>query len=277
MQFFSLVTAREDVGGAIARLGLPRNLPDELVEGDERLSAPGRIGIYNDMYFVRLRDGLREDFPALARVMGAQQFDTLTADYLEAHPPRDHSLRDLGRELPGFLRVGRWSAAAWHADLAALEWARADLFDRADSAPLLWDDLRAMPPEGFAELPVVLVPAARVVVLDHVVDEVWRRHHAAEESTEPEGEGVNEAPVTRRTALVLWREGTLICQRRLTDDEVAVADDLARGARFGELCERLGEGRSEPEAAQVAFQLLAWLTQVGALQAVPPVAAEATP
>ena len=111
--------------------------------GDAGLSASGRARIYSDMYLFRLVDALREDYPLLARLLGDEEFFSLCADYVRAHPSRHPSLARLGWALPGFLR-DRAAPRADLSDLAALEWARAEAFVAADAGPLDETALRSL-------------------------------------------------------------------------------------------------------------------------------------
>jgi uncharacterized protein (UPF0276 family) len=254
-RFFALVTAREDVAGALARLALGPADAEALAPGDSRLDAVGRIGIYNDMYFLRLVDVLRDDFPTVAAVLGEDDYRTLVADYLGAHPPRDRALRELGRALPAFLAgflagTGPWSRP-WLADLAAFEWARADVFDAPDATPLTLADVQDLPPEDIATLGLRAIPAMRVVDVGHAVDETWRTVDRELSLVLPRPQPLH---------FLVWRAAQDVVHRRVSAEEQSVLPALVDGLTFGGLCDRLGEGRSVDDAAKLAFELLAnWL------------------
>jgi hypothetical protein len=261
-RFFALVTAREDVAGALARQGLGIADAAALVVSDERLDAVGRIGIYNDMYFMRLRGVLGQDFPALLGILGEDDFRELLADYLQAHPPVDPCLREFARALPGFVAAHGgegFSTRPWISDLVALEWARADLFDRADAAPLTTAHLQALAPEQFASLRLQVVPATAILDVKFDVDQTW---HAVLDALATQDEAdvgfplEVDAPAAEPARLVIWRDGLAIQHRRASADEGPLLPVLVEGTTFGALCERLGQGRSDEEAAQVAFGLL---------------------
>jgi hypothetical protein len=271
-RFFALVTAREDVPGALARLGLGAADAAAMVVGDARLDAVGRIGIYNDMYFMRLRGVLGQDFSALLGLLGEDDFRDLLADYLQAHPPVDPCLRDFARALPGFVAAhphDRFSARPWIADLVALEWARADLFDRADATLLTTAHLQALPPEQFATLRLHAVPATSIVDVKFAVDQTWRALQDAidEQSDEDVGYPLAvEAPAALPQRLLVWRLGLDIHHRRAGADEGTLLPLLLEGTTFGALCEHLGQGRSVEAAAQAAFGLLVTWIQGGLLR-----------
>ena len=283
-RFFALVTAREDVAGALARLGLDRAAAEALVASDRRLDATGRIGIYNDMYFMRLRGVLAQDFTALRAVLGEDDFRALVADYLDAFPPRDPCLRDFARDLPGFVAAHRddnplFAGRPWLADLAALEWARADQFDRPDAAVLTLGDLQALAPEQFASLQLHAVPASAIVDCGFAVDQLWR---SIDDDDDDDGEAdadrgddedVSDAdprpvdpPAPGPLRLLVWRFGLDVYHRRALADEAALLPTLLTGTSFGALCEQLGQDRSLEAAAQAAFALLSAWTKDGLLR-----------
>ena len=69
--FWQLITAPTGTAAGAAELAAAGRIPGEdlagLVRGDGRLDAVGRVDVYADMYFYRLRDCLAEDFPRLAQ------------------------------------------------------------------------------------------------------------------------------------------------------------------------------------------------------------------
>ena len=75
-----------------------------IVLGDERLSAEARVEIYANMYFYRILDALKEDFPATLAVLGADNFHNLVTGYLLEYPPTEPSISYCGRHLADYLR-----------------------------------------------------------------------------------------------------------------------------------------------------------------------------
>src|SRR5262245_21101067 len=194
--FWDLITAPEGVRPgleALVRAGkADPSAIEALIAGDDRLPAADRLDIYANMYFFRLLDCLREDFPRLATALGEDRFHNLATDYLLAHPSEHPSLRFLGRRLPEFL-AGHALARASGAlvDLARLEWTRADLFDAADARPLTREDLARLSQEAAGDLPLRPVPAFRLLRLDHDATGLWRelreRDRGAAGSGAPDG------------------------------------------------------------------------------------------
>ncbi|MGH7820183.1 MAG: HvfC/BufC family peptide modification chaperone, partial [Candidatus Binatia bacterium] len=79
--FFELIRAPEGVRQGLGALAdRERRLPlglEGLIAGDERLSSIARLDVYANMYFYRILDVLKEDFPALLAVIGDTRFHNL--------------------------------------------------------------------------------------------------------------------------------------------------------------------------------------------------------
>jgi hypothetical protein len=255
-QFFSLITAPEGVAAGLTAQGRTAAELGQVIDGDARASAVDRLDIYANMYFYRIRDTLRDYFPATAAVVNEAGFHNLITDYLLAHPSRHPSLREVGRHLPGF--------AATHAlavdhpslgQLAALEWARLDVFDRADQAVLTREQLVTRPAEAFATLALPLIAAHELLESSYGVEEIWAAVQAGH--AVPEGAPADEP---RGSALLVWRRELTVYHRRVESVEALALTWLRDGLTFGELCERLADGRSPEAAAQLGSTWLGtWL------------------
>ena len=108
----------------------------ELIQDDGVLGPAARLEIYAGMYRARLLDVLREDFPRTLAVVGDDGFAALASGYLDRVPSRNPSVRHAGQRFADFLETEP-TTPAFLADLARLEWARVEVFDAADAAPLL--------------------------------------------------------------------------------------------------------------------------------------------
>ena len=247
-QFFSLITAPEGVAAGLTAQGRTAVELGQVIAGDARASAVDRLDIYANMYFYRIRDTLRDYFPATAAVADEAGFHNLITDYLLAHPSRHPSLREVGRFLPGFAAAhGLAGERPWLGELAALEWARLDVFDRADQVVLTREQL--------ATLPLPLIAAHELVESSHAVEEIWAAVQA--EQSVVEAAPASEPP---GSALLVWRRELTVYHRRADAAEAQAITWLRAGLRFGELCERLADGRSPEASAQLGSTWLGtWL------------------
>ncbi|HXM88366.1 MAG TPA: DNA-binding domain-containing protein, partial [Candidatus Acidoferrum sp.] len=148
---YRLITA---VNGVAQGLAAERELGaaelDTIVLGDDRLSAEARVDIYANMYFYRIRDALKEDFPATLAVLGDANFHNLVTGYLLEYPPTQPSISHCGSHLAEYLRDHPLrDDAPFIADLAALERASVEVFLGPDAAPMEPDTLRALAPQDW--------------------------------------------------------------------------------------------------------------------------------
>lgn len=251
---WALLTAPEGAAAGLARLAPgERALAESLVLEDARLSAIERLDIYADMYFYRIRDCLREQFPAVHAVLGAAHFHNLLTDYLPAHPPSHFSLRYAGAHLPAYVERHPLSDDWPHlADLAALEWAILAAFDAPGSTVLAAPALTQVAPERWPELRFQLVPALRRLEVRWPVDEVWQHTQ--------HGKAPSAPPAPRALRLRVWRQGLRVFHRRIDAGEAAALEALARGATFAGVCARIAEHHGEAGSAEAALALIrTWL------------------
>jgi hypothetical protein len=248
-----LITSPSGLAAALAEEGDPEAASlARLLRGDRGVSARVRLEVYANAWFERLRGCLAEDFGTLAARLGSDAFHDLVKLYLLAHPPRHFSLRYAGERLPEFLAVHqaaelfrtRWPEAA---DLAALEWALADVFDAPDAATLSSETLASLAPEAWAGLRLAPVAALRLLELAWPVQRLRRAFDADEPLP---------ALVPEPTSICVWRKQERVFYRPLSPLEAACLRALARGESFGDLCERVAAEAGQGEAVPL---LLGWL------------------
>jgi len=289
--FWDLITAPEGVGPALEDLGrrgvADGGVLDDLFTGGPDLPALERLDIYANMYFYRLLDCLAEDFPKVLASLGPERFHNLTTDYLLRHPSRNPSLRHLGRHLPEFLAAHPLTAEfPWAADLALLDWTRADVFDAADAPPLSRDALAALPQDRAGEARFALAPAFALLRFDHEVVRYWRRleeiesegggdhakHGAATGNAAREGpdEGKScvcaaetprpDPPRRKGAAARVWRKDFVVYHKSVDEDEARCLDLVRQGESIARLCQTLAAGRSVAKATERAGRMIqGWL------------------
>lgn len=235
----------------------PGMAAEALVVGDARATAEERVAVYAYMYRARLLEALEGQFPRLARHLGAEAFAALATAYVDDEPSRHPSLRFLGQRLPSWV-AARHPDRPVLAGLAALEWARSDVFDDVDERAMKMDDLRAWPADRFGELPVRLLSAHRLVVVPAGSAALWDTL-----GTEPAvaiAESSSGA-VAGDEYLLVWREGTVVYHRPVEPAErAALALAAAPGTAFGIICDALVDSHGEEAAPAQAFTWMAsWL------------------
>jgi hypothetical protein len=248
--FYDLVTAPAGVASGLIVRGLGAPDLEVVIRGDKRLSAVERLDIYANMYFYRILDVLREEYPRVVAVVGDVAFHDLVTDYLLVHRPRNPSLREAGAHLSAYLaRHALGIAKPWLVDLAHLERTHRELFDGVDAVPLTLHGLQRLAPDVFATMAVRFCPTHTVFDSAFALSKIWSP--CLSEPVEPE---------VRRELLLVWRQNFEVIHRVIDDaGESAMLALASRGATMGELCEVI-TSPIEPDTgnpALRAFQILA--------------------
>ena len=227
---YRLITAPSGVAEGLAQ---EKSLDDgglaRVIAGDERLSAEDRVDIYANMYFYRLLDVLKEDFPATLATIGDDRFHNLVTSYLIEHPPSHFSVGQAGRYLADFLRdYPLREDFPFIEDLARLERALIESFHAADAAPLGAEQMRAIPPDQWPAVQLKLHPTIIMLALQWNVSETLAQVEQAEKP----------APPKRHHAVVLvWRNRNRVHCREVDAVEYAALSMMIDGTTFAEVCE----------------------------------------
>jgi hypothetical protein len=170
---------------------------DEVAAGfiarNSRLSPFERLEIYNQQYWFRVLNALAEDFPALKAVLGSTRFHELSVAYLEQHPSRSFSLRNLGSRVVEWLRAHPQLAGRRHAlavDVARIEWAFVEAFDSGENSPLTLEQIATL--DGDSRL--ALQPHVRLLELQYAADELVIGLHSREKRLTTEAAVRDEEP-----------------------------------------------------------------------------------
>jgi hypothetical protein len=205
------------------------------------------VAVYAFMYRARLAEALESQYPRLAKVLGAEAFFELCGAYVDAYPSTHWSLRFLGARFADWF--GHRFPDGILAGLAALEWARDDVFDAADEPTLSMDDLRCWPAEGFAKLPIRLIQAHRIIEVAAGTADLWER-------IESEGSDCSAIAATGRESLLVWRQGVAVYHRTVDTAEREALGLASTGTTVGRLCELAALARNGDQAVRQAF---AWI------------------
>ncbi len=225
-----------------------------MVRGRDDCDRKTRIQVYSDAYFLRLRDVLLEDFPRVAALLGAEQFDQLVANYLEEFPSQQPSVRHLGRALAEFLRR-REDMPKCLADLAELEWARVEVFDAPDTTCATIEDLVSILADEWPTLRFRAIPAMQILRAQYPVHQLWSDDESLEVSA-------------AETSLRVWRKNDFEVLHAPTDArESAALYKMISGEPFAAICDSFAD-LPEMVAAQEATALLARWIQDGIIRRV---------
>lgn len=140
------------------------------IKPNDRLNSFERLEIYNRQYWFRLFSSFEEDFPGLRSIIGSKRFEKLMRAYLEAHPSRSFTLRNLGSSLVRWLEENAQYTAPYTPDataMAALEWAHIEAFDNEQRIPLAASEIADLTDESHLELQ----PYLRLIEAPSAVDD----------------------------------------------------------------------------------------------------------
>jgi len=250
---WKLITAPEGVEKSL-KVYRKKSLP---ILGDDRLSNTERLDIYANMYFFRIRDALKEDFPAVLKIIGEDRFHNLITDYLLKYPPTHWSLRYAGQHLPLFLRhhstLKRWP---YLADLARMEWDLMEAFDAPDASVLTAETLSSLKPDQWSELSLSIVPSSTLVSFQWKIDDIFENAL--------KGEKIKAA--RSNTALLFWRRDLKVYYRSLENLEEKLLRCLKKKTSLGEVCEIVSKEVGEEKSAPLVNQCLKMWVQEGLLK-----------
>jgi hypothetical protein len=217
------------------------------VKPNRHLSAFERLEIYNRQYWFRVLAALAEDYPALEAVVGEEQFEILARNYLVAHPSRSFTLRNLGSSLPAWLAAHREYAgdrAELAIDVACLEWAYAEAFDRAEFAPIGAEEIAQLDEDA----QIGLQPHVQLLALHYPVDDlvlgIHRQHVRAEAASQASARQASTGshsslpgPLPETDRRDIWmavhRHNLTVYYKRLAREEYELLTALGGGSSLG--------------------------------------------
>lgn len=237
--------------GVAAALAQPRTEPQPRclawIDASPALDVETRLNIYAEGYFTRLSTALAEQFPALAMILGHEEFCRLSAHYLAAHPPNSPNIAEAGRDLPGFL-AGFQQGQPALADLARLEWARLEALQAEDVPKLDAACLQHLDPNAWATLRVLLDPSLRLLASEWPIDFLQERREMPPD--------LEASPIW----LMVFRQIGEVRIERLTEPAFLTLGWMARGLALQEIFEELAPCL-DPEAPLPPVQewFVAWV------------------
>jgi len=226
-----------------------------LIENDEHFShevtkphagnIDERMLIYGEAYFLRLIDILGEDFPALKAVLGDEDFQKLSVDYLDHCPSEHYSPRFLGARMPSYLEQIKQADLV---ELATFEWALTYSIDCEDADVLITDDLANVAEDKWGELSFSLHPSFSLMSFHWNAVEIRAAVNKEELVPDLKQNGL--------THHLVWRKGIKTCTRVLSEAEVWMLNAMSEGKTFADICEGLCEWFKEDEVGEQAIAFL---------------------
>lgn len=223
--------------------------------GNNRLTPAEQVDIYRRQFWLRHQDSLREDYPGAQYILGEDEFDRFCVAYLQAHPPRSYTLRDLGNDIVGFSRQFQFDGISSERAEAALDMIRYEnrlvsTFDGADAAPMDAAALQALPPGIWETARLRLHPLLSLMRFRYRVSWIRSERRAGRKPpVEPQGEGVH---------LLVYRLENQIHYDEISSNAFELLSALSEGAPLVAACDAVLSRLGESEAAQMAADVGTW-------------------
>ena len=231
------------------------------IKPNDRLSSFERLEIYNRQYWFRLFSSFEEDFPGLKSIVGARRFEKLMRAYLEAHPSRSFSLRNLGSSLVAWLKDNPEYTKPMSDDaiaMAALEWAHIEAFDNEKRPSLTAEEIASI--DDTSRL--TLQPYLRLVEAPSAVDDALIAVRDASAGSAAQASNAVGIHLVRRTHsrkpapgkiyLAVHRYEDSVYYKRVDREDFLLMQAIEDGAPLGQAMEAAFEQSSMPESDRAA-------------------------
>ncbi|MDI3282077.1 DNA-binding domain-containing protein [Polyangium sp. 15x6] len=233
------------------------------VTGNGRLTPAAQVDIYRRQFWLRHREILRDDFPALARLLGEDKWNAFCRDFLGVHPPAHAAFEKLIEPVPRFAET--WTGLetqaerTFAADLARYEIALLEVRTGPDAPPLDPQMLARLPEDAWERARIVLHPAMRRLSFAYPV-------HRLRKAWLVSGEPAVFPDAPSPAHIALYRNRELVTHFEELEPEAAtLLDLLAEGVPLVPALGRLAEPLPEDRQAHVAASVGRWFQQWTAL------------
>lgn len=205
-----------------------------------------RVQVYASMFLWRQVDALREDFPRTADALGEQAFVEACRAYVKNVPSTDPDLGVRGRQFATFLEANpQLLSRPDVADLAQLEWARAEVFYEAAATAVDAGALASLTGDDLVSARLAMLPSLRCLTLNFEVAPLWRALEAGTEAP---------APSQKLSTVAVWRPAFDVVHGELEIDEASALTAVLGGATVGDALEAFASREEPAEAALGALQ-----------------------
>ncbi|WP_299354515.1 DNA-binding domain-containing protein [uncultured Shimia sp.] len=133
-----------------------------------------RFDVYRNNVAVSLTEALETGFPAIAKLLGEENFKAIAGVYLRQSPPSSPLMMYYGASFPAFLRgFEPLKHLGYLGDVADMEMAMRRSYHAADSAEMDDDVLSRIPPENLATAKIELVPSVEIATSPWPIYDIW--------------------------------------------------------------------------------------------------------
>lgn len=220
---------------AAFRVGLLRAdiaVPDGITDGAGR-PAGRRYDVYRNNVAVSLREALESGFPAIAKLIGPENFSRAAGMYLRAEPPSTPLMMHYGAGFPAFLEgIEALQGIGYLGDVARLELALRRSYHAADAPAFDAGRLATLDDSALMAARLAIAPSVQVLRSPWPVLSVYRFTMLP---SQPK-------PVARAEDVMITRPEFDPAPHLLPPGGAEFIDALGRGLTFGAAVEAAGTG-----------------------------------
>jgi len=200
------------------------------------IAAERRLQVYRNNLFAGLTEVLAAVYPVTRRLVGAAYFDQAARAYIASYPSPSGDVHRYGGHFA--VHLGRCPGSetlGYLADVARLEWSYHRAFHAEQLPALDAAGLRAVQPQDYPRLRLMLQPSARLLESGYPVLRIWQVN-------QPDWTGDATVNVAEgRTRLLILRQGVEVAFIPLGVGEHLWLHGLAHGLTLLEAQQRAAE------------------------------------
>lgn len=167
-----LADRQRDFATALLNPALPT--PPGLIGPDGEPSQQ-RFFVYRNNVVAGLTETLKDAFPAVCRIVGADFFRAIARAYVVSEPPRSPILFEYGAGFPDFIRsFGPAATLPYLSDVAGIERAWIEAYHSPEATPLEPSAFMAMEADCLPQICLLLHPSVRIVRSQLPALTIWR-------------------------------------------------------------------------------------------------------
>ncbi len=150
-----------------------RPVPQGLQDGQGR-AAGRRFNVYRNNVTASLIAALEQGFPAVARLLGSQNFAHVARAFVRDNPPASQLMMHYGAGFPAFLEgAAPLAHLGYLGDVARLELDLRRAYHAADAAPIDAAALGSIPSDALPAVRLALAPAVGLIRSRWPVHAIW--------------------------------------------------------------------------------------------------------
>jgi hypothetical protein len=168
------------------------------------LTSIERVGIYKEMYFLRLYDAIKMDYETVCHFLGEKKFRDLIKEYIKVYPSRSYNMNRLSDNLPEFIRTrSGLTRSEFLSDLARLELAMSQIMDSQESPVLTREAIASVPDEAWENARLKPIDAFRLLSFRYPVNAYLQS--VRDEEPSPKMGRKDSWVLVYRSNYVVWR------------------------------------------------------------------------